>query len=719
MKSGESDNEIADLARSFIRDSCKPVFLTGRAGTGKTSFLKTIGTFSAKNMVIVAPTGVAAINAGGTTIHSFFQIPFGPFVPSTQQHFQRGEPGDEHRLISQLKLSSERKEIMMALELLVIDEISMVRCDVLDAIDVILRNVRSQPRRAFGGVQVLYIGDLYQLPPVVKDEEWSLLQKVYQTPYFFSSLVCQADPPVYLELQKVYRQSDDVFIDLLNKVRNNTFDHKAYELLHKRMVIPGISTKEDEEVITLTTHNNKADEINKRALAILPGEIVTYRADIQGVFPDKSFPADEYLSLKPGAQVMFIKNDTEKIRRFFNGKIGKVVSMNDDKIAIECHEGSSRQTIELSREAWKNIRYSVDKKTSKVEEEELGSFTQFPLRLAWAITIHKSQGLTFGKAIIDAAAAFSPGQVYVALSRCTSLNGITLTSRIMNSSLHSDARIVSYVQSQSPITALSAELERSAIAYKETIIRSLFDYNKMFENIEALKTNARTTAEFSWIDSMILDVEVYTKYSLKFLHSLFPTEISDRFSDQQFAERLSKAGTWFLDELVSTKKKLISCPIISDNRDVSKQVENAVRLVFQDISQKMHFLLILKEGFNLENYRSAKLTYKEPPFTFQPYAGRQGFVPADVAHPVLYHQLREKREELANERSAPLYMICSTESIQLMANLLPRNAHHLQEIKGFGKKKVQQYGAYFIDLINQYCEAQEIDTPFMPATTGK
>ena len=396
-------NTAFQLASDFVNYTNASLFLTGKAGTGKTTFLKHVKENEVKNTVVVAPTGVAAINAGGTTIHSFFQLPFTPFIPVSTGYGANDTISDKHSLISRLRLTNDRKEVMQKLELLIIDEISMVRCDVLDAIDTVLRHVRSQHTVPFGGVQILLIGDMYQLPPVIKNEEWELLSPYYKSEYFFNSHVIESQQPVYVELNKIYRQNDSAFVQVLNQVRNNEMDQDGYELLHSRY-LPDLDPAREENYITLTTHNSKADAINFKALNELTGKVFNFDATIEREFYEKSYPADVNLKLKIGTQVMFLKNDAEKVRRYFNGKIGVVDKIEDDKIFVQCKGEAT--TIEVRKEKWKNIRYALDKTTNQIEENEIGSFTQFPLRLAWAITIHKSQGLTFEKAIIDAGESF-------------------------------------------------------------------------------------------------------------------------------------------------------------------------------------------------------------------------------------------------------------------------------------------------------------------------
>jgi energy-coupling factor transporter ATP-binding protein EcfA2 len=412
------------LATDFVVATNRAVFLTGKAGTGKTTFLRQIKQHTHKQTAVVAPTGVAAINAGGSTIHSFFQLPFNPYLPEKQSGIATTSVAGKSELISRIKITSNRKKIFQELELLIIDEISMVRCDTLDAIDVILRHFRYRPNEPFGGVQLLLIGDMFQLSPVAVGREWSELSQYYKSPYFFHSRVIMQQSPIYIELDKIYRQNNDDFIEVLNAVRNNNLSPEGYALLQKRYD-PHFKPAKDENYITLSTHNYIADEINANELASVPGVVEVFKATIKGEYPEKNYPLDSELKLKVGAKVMFIKNDLEKEKRYYNGKIGTITLIDKDSILVQCP--GDPEPISVNQYLWENIKYDVDSKTHSIEEVVIGTFQQYPLRLAWAITIHKSQGLTFEKAIIDAGKAFAPGQVYVALSRCTSLEGLVLS----------------------------------------------------------------------------------------------------------------------------------------------------------------------------------------------------------------------------------------------------------------------------------------------------
>jgi len=425
MTTPDENNTIFKLASDFVNQTSEHIFLTGKAGTGKTTFLRYIRKNTHKRTLVAAPTGVAAVNAGGVTLHSLFQLPFEPYIPGYSDNSSKK---------NFFRFSRQKLDLLKQMELLIIDEVSMLRADILDAIDALLRSIRRN-QNPFGGVQMVYIGDVFQLPPVVKDDEWSLLRDHYAGTFFFHAHSIQQTNPVYLELKTVYRQGDPVFIELLNRVRNNEATIEDLRKLNERYNPQFIPDDKDEYII-LTTHNYKADNINNRKLAELPAPERTFSGEIKGDFPDYSLPTEKDLCLKQGAQIMFLRNDMEEPRRFYNGKIAKISRIVADQIYV--HIPELNEDVLVKKETWENSRYFLDKESGEIKEEELGSFTQFPLRLAWAITIHKSQGLTFDKAVIDTGDSFAAGQTYVALSRCTSLEGIILHSKIRLNSILTD-----------------------------------------------------------------------------------------------------------------------------------------------------------------------------------------------------------------------------------------------------------------------------------------
>ena len=473
-----NDNPLFRTAADFVNNTSRHIFLTGKAGTGKTTFLKYIKENTRKKCVVVAPTGVAAINAGGVTMHSLFQLPLGPFIPVSHRLSGEGVT-DQYTLFKNIRVSEEKRELFRDLELLIIDEVSMVRCDMLDATDAILRYFRKAPHVPFGGVQVLYIGDLFQLPPVASDSQWSLLRDYYTSPFFFHSKAVEQAPPVYIELKKIYRQSQQTFIDILNRIRNAEARPGDLATLNALM---NAQPKEGHKYITLTTHNHKADKINAEELRRLSGKSFEFKGVVEGDFPDKTLPTDTLLQLKEGAQVMFIRNDKSEDRRYYNGKIATVTKIDSEGIWVL--PADSEDEILLEQETWTNIRYSYNQQEERIDEEKLGSFTQYPIRLAWAITIHKSQGLTFQHAIIDAGESFSPGQVYVALSRCTSLDGVILRSHIHPSSIATDPLVREFARREAPESDLQDILEKEKREFQNAELAKTFDLKKVTDLLQ-------------------------------------------------------------------------------------------------------------------------------------------------------------------------------------------------------------------------------------------
>jgi len=469
------------MAVQFVNQTSRHIFLTGKAGTGKTTFLKYIKENSFKKTAVVAPTGVAAINAGGVTMHSFFQLPFGPFIPTMRSEWN-SDNVNQHTLFKNIRFNSDKRELLHELELLIIDEVSMVRADMLDAVDTILRYFRQQPLVPFGGLQVLYIGDLFQLPPVVNNNEWeNVLSHYYKSPFFFDAMAIQQVPPVLIELKKIYRQSETKFINILNNIRDNNATHEDLEHLHQHFK-PRFEPPDEEYYITLTTHNNKANDINQNKLRKLPGKLYSFNAEVTGDFNEKAMPADMELRLKAGAQIMFIKNDKGELRRYYNGRIASISKIENDKIYVSFP--GEKNEMEVEKETWKNIRYDYNKEKDHIDEEELGTFKQYPIRLAWAITIHKSQGLTFEKAIIDAGDSFAPGQVYVALSRLTSLEGLVLFSRIHPQAISTDARVLEFSKNEMGDDVLQQELEQQQKVFISRSLLHSFSWEKLVENFQ-------------------------------------------------------------------------------------------------------------------------------------------------------------------------------------------------------------------------------------------
>lgn len=544
-------NTLFDLAFDVVNNTACNLFLTGKAGTGKTTFLKYVQQNSRKQCVTTAPTGVAAINAGGVTLHSFFQLPFIPYIPSDEFSFGNSAATNRYDLLKKIRFNRDKIALLNDLELLIIDEVSMLRADMLDAIDDIMRHFRNNRNEPFGGAQVLLIGDLFQLPPVVGDNEWNILRGTYESPFFFSAKVVEENPPLFIELKTIYRQSDQNFITLLNNIRNNNVEEWDLQLLEERYQ-PELQ-EASENTIILTTHNYKADQVNQHELNKLDAEQHVFTAEVKGEFSDKAYPTDEKLQLKTGAQVMFIKNDPEPEKRYFNGKLATVKSIQDKKITLEL-EGSG-QEIQLEREKWANIRYTLNKDTNRIEEEEIGSFNQFPIRLAWAITIHKSQGLTFDNAIIDAGQSFAAGQVYVALSRCRTLEGVTLMSRIQPQSIKSDERIIDFTRRETSEEHLKEVLLREKPQYAAIVLVKTFNWNKLINSLEGFyeTTRAKNLPEkeklHEMVGGMVRQAKEQHSVASKFTNQLKNILANKPIDEPLLNERVTKAKQYFATAL--------------------------------------------------------------------------------------------------------------------------------------------------------------------------
>ncbi len=539
-------NQVAELARIYLNNTNKNLFLTGKAGTGKTTFLTEIKNHTFKNVVVAAPTGIAAINAGGVTLHSLFHLPFGTFIPDNKAVLDNIHTPQS--VLANLKMGKPKRIMLRELELLIIDEVSMLRADVLDCIDTILRSVRRKHNLPFGGVQLLLIGDLYQLPPVVKNHEWQLLSQYYSSMYFFNSLALRQAPPVYIELNKIYRQSDQPFIDLLNRLRNNQLTPADIDLLNAYYK-PDFNPGAQDGYVYVTTHNYKADNENLEKLNALPGKSKIFKAEVKGDFPENMYPAAELLELKVGAQVMFIKNDTSADKQYYNGKIGTLTHLSSDKLTITCAQG--KETICLEPDNWENIRYKMDKDTGEISENYLGSFTQFPIRLAWAITVHKSQGLTFDKAILDLSDVFAPGQMYVALSRLTSLDGLVLVSPVSNKVFNQDQTLQSFAAEQPNIEQLQAELQTATQTFLKQYISSAFYFGGLLQELQShmsgfSKEENRSAKQpyLSWTQLLVQQVAELHQVGNKFRVQVAQI-IEQQPEVQMLAERLAKAEGYF------------------------------------------------------------------------------------------------------------------------------------------------------------------------------
>ncbi|MBS1744859.1 MAG: helix-turn-helix domain-containing protein, partial [Bacteroidetes bacterium] len=542
-----------------------------------------------------------------------------------------------------------------------------------------------------------------------------LLSQYYRSAYFFDSQVMQQFPPAYIEFQKIYRQSDSGFIHVLNEVRHNALSEKGLEILNSRYD-PWFELSGNDGYIFLTTHNYQSDKINNTELSKLKSKPQIFKAIVEGDFNEKSFPAEELLELKTGAQVMFIKNDREKIKRYFNGKIGVITRFDDDAIYVQC--GDDEDEIEVNVETWENIRYTVDKQTQQLEEDVIGKFMQFPLRLAWAVTIHKSQGLTFEKAVIDAGRAFAPGQVYVALSRCTTLDGIVLKSQISASGLQTDASIVEFSKRDHQEEKLRNELFRSKKTYQESLLLALFDLVTIKKQIGELKTLVKdNVAAFNhellpWINDVESKVGEQQVVVDKFKLQLQKFFNSDELPEQHETtlQRLAAAAGYFIkqaDELMETLKQ---SPAITDSKQHAKAYNDLLKDLFILIAEKKYLLQSCLPKFTVGQYFQNKKSFVAPAFGMNAYATAATENKKDSPHPILHKQLRELRNKICEQKNLPVYMVVSTATIDEMAEYLPQDMNEIVMIKGFGNAKAKQYGKPFLDVIKAYCEEHHLSS---------
>lgn len=707
----DTSNTLFQLAADLVNQSSRNIFLTGKAGTGKTTFLKFIRDNCPKQMAIVAPTGVAAINAGGVTIHSFFQIPPGIFLPTLQRtgfasSTSNTEVHNRHSLPARLRFNHDKRKILQQLELLIIDEISMVRCDLLDAIDTVLRHVRKRHHEKFGGVQVLFIGDMFQLPPVVKETDWNFLSEFYNSAYFFDSLVIKEEQPLYIEFDKIYRQSEEKFIRVLNQVRNNELDGEGITIL-EACYNPTVRRKKDDGYIILTTHNEQARNINVSQLQQLDTPPVQYDALIKDDFPGNAFPADETLYLKVGAQVMFIKNDiADRGKRYFNGKIGQVTKLEEDAVYVQCDDTE----IRVEREKWDNIRYTLDKASQTMKEDVLGSFTQFPLRLAWAITIHKSQGLTFDKVIIDAGEAFAPGQVYVALSRCTSLNGLVLKSKIRPGSLLTDPKIIQFARNSSSSAQLQNELLQAKKEYQLRILIDSFNYHNAINNAISLKEYVLENIDSfnkeaaDWVEKLLNQLNMLQETAAKF-HSWLQGQFLQPEAPEEnkvMLERTIKASAHFVNEIEIIITLLENTAIVTDGKLHAKECNELLKDIFAVLSAKKHLINGFSGKIDIAAWHQRKRNFVLPSFPVNVYAGA-ATQKTDSPHPALFMQLKKQRDTFCEKRDLPVYMVANSQTLDEMARYLPQSPEELKKISGMGEAKIRQYGQPFLDIILEYC----------------
>ncbi len=696
-------NEVFELAYRFVTETAENIFLTGKAGTGKTTFLKYLKEHCTKNTIVAAPTGVAAINAGGVTLHSLFQLPFHPFLPSS---------GGKDDLLGKMKYNKQRIQLLRKMELLVIDEISMVRCDTMDAIDTLLKSVRRNYHVPFGGVQLLCIGDLHQLPPVAQNQEWSILQEYYASPFFFDSMAVKEQQPILIELNKIYRQKEQSFVELLNNVRTNNMAAEDFEMLHERF-IPGFRPGYDEKFITLTSHNKQAELINNSEIQKLLSPAFTYQAEIENEFPEHIFPADPSLMLKQGAQVMFIKNDVVE-KKYFNGKIGVVARLDNDKIVVDC----AGVEIEVYKETWENSRYTLNRADSKLQQEVIGTFTQYPLRLAWAITIHKSQGLTFEKVMIDAGAAFSSGQVYVALSRCTSLGGIVLLSKIPTSAIYSNDNVVKGQSSLTHKGSLAERFEGARQMFTQQLLEDVFAFNTIESELNSLQYHINeqnqklNNGAVEWMTKLQESFRAEKMNGLKFIR-----QINTLLKEQPVVEdnetlqtRMAAAANHFIPKLSTFLEELKNQPLVTEHKETADLINEYFNTAAIAIFETNYYLEFCKKQFSLLSFLKYKIDFAQPKFNISCYASGKKSSTKDSPNPELYDTIKRWRDMVCEEEGTPIFMVATHLMMKDIATFLPRTSRDLLLISGFGKAKVDKYGEDILQTVNDYCELHNIES---------
>ena len=702
----------AKLAWDIIETTGSNLFLTGKAGTGKTTFLRHLKRNTSKRCVVLAPTGIAAINAEGMTMHSFFQLPFSPHVPDTP--FQQS---GSH------KFSKQKVKILRSLDLIVIDEISMVRADLLDAVDSVLRHYRHSSL-PFGGVQLLLIGDLGQLAPVAKEEEWAMLSAYYDTPYFFSSRALRQTEYLVIELTRIYRQDDKAFVDILNKVRDNKADRHVLDVLNSRY-IPDFKPADDEGYIRLTTHNFMAQQVNSRELAKLPGTSFSYKAEVEGKFPEMSYPTDEVLELKKDAQVMFVKNDSSPDKRYYNGMIGRVTAISSRGFSVVPKEGGD--AIEVTPEEWTNSRYELDEKSKEIKEVVEGVFRQYPVKTAWAITVHKSQGLTFSHAIINVSSSFAHGQTYVALSRCKSLEGLVLSAPIPASAIIRDASIDAF-----SAFAASRHPDDSAVEglQRRFFLEQVADLYGFGDVLTAFYSMMRVVTEHYQRTFPKLALEYKARYAILLkevrdvaatFHHQYTAMIAsaaDYQHDAQLQTRLQKGAEYFLKKLREVEQLLSATQLQTDNKEVQKRTAESLGTLAEALRTKCRLLRFVQaSGFALSSYLRAKaLAAIEAPEKPKPQrrAARQtaasdevvvptgGVSVGDINDMAAFNALRAWRKERSDTDGVLAYVIMHTKVMITIANSKPRDMRHLMLVPGFGPKKAEKYGREILAVLSEF-----------------
>lgn len=689
-------NERLDLAFNYLFYTGRNVFLTGKAGTGKTTFLKRLKQICPKRMIVTSPTGVAAINAGGVTLHSFFQLPLGPQIP--------GSYSEPDRRFSKVKI-----DIIRSLQLLVIDEISMVRADLLDSVDTVLRRYRGS-KDPFGGVQLLLIGDMQQLSPVVRAEDEEILRPYYDTYYFFGSKAWQKTPYVSIELNQIFRQTDTSYIDILNAIRNGKSDSNTLAKLNTRY-IPNYVADKDDDVVTLVTTNAQAERINSLHMLELDTEQRTFNAEITGDFPESSFPVDRNLTFKSGSVVMFLKNDTGGERRFFNGKIGRVVGFESDSVIVKCKDDSENIYVKPMR--WENTKYTVDSKTKEITEEVVGTFTQIPLKTAWAVTIHKSQGLTFDHLLLNAHNSFAHGQVYVALSRCRTLEGLILLQPLQPSDIITDPAINTFAENIEQNIPDEGALSNDRRTYFFNLVAEMFDFSQLHASVQGLqRAVAEAGNSFVGNNAVLEGIDSKIFGEMMTVAEKFIADINSKYAQSpnpeqvpELNQRISKGCVYFKQKIDTYIQPIAETFTFDcDDKVKAKRIRDHYEDFFKIFKIKNGCICSLQDGFSIKSYLETKAKLSMSDFVVDSHSksSPSGANSSDSKNPELYQLLSKWRKQAAEDIGVEPKEILSTKTLLSISNTVPSEYKELIQIKGMGGSKGKSFAKPIFDIVIDY-----------------